>query len=222
MMGTEGGWPSLAQVEVDGRRPGVEAGVSQLLAQDHDLVLIEIGDPRRRGPRTPTSGLKTCGALQSVAKRLLPVAVASGYQGSARNFRRPVAEARSAWRSKNHRATWWSSTGGRSDPLFVFCAVVAWSRYRFVNLTDNLGAEATMEALAECFERIGGVPRTASPTAWAVCKVARSPASSFPHRLMCASNLLNPRRSQPRRSERREVHLSNEVELRAGTRSSAP
>ena len=27
--------------------------------------------------------------------------------------------------------------------------------------TDNLGAEATMEALAECFERIGGVPKTA-------------------------------------------------------------
>ena len=37
------------------------------------------------------------------AKRLLPVAVAAGYGGSARNFRRLVAEAKSAWRSKNHR-----------------------------------------------------------------------------------------------------------------------
>ena len=27
--------------------------------------------------------------------------------------------------------------------------------------TDNLGADATMEARAECFERIGGVPKTA-------------------------------------------------------------
>jgi hypothetical protein len=43
----------------------------------------------------------------------------------------------------------------------LFCAVVAWSRVRFVYFTDNLGAEATMEALAECFERIGGVPKTA-------------------------------------------------------------
>ena len=104
------------------------------------------------------------------AKRLLPVAVAAGYGGSARNFRRLVAEAKSAWRSKNHRGrrpgVWapgdmvvfdWGEIG----PLFVFCAVVGWSRYRFVYFTDNLGAEATMEALAECFERIGGVPRTA-------------------------------------------------------------
>ena len=104
------------------------------------------------------------------AKRLLPVAVAAGYGGSARNFRRLVADAKSAWRSKNHRGrrpgVWapgdmvvfdWGEIG----PLFVFCAVVGWSRYRFVYFTDNLGAEATMEALAECFERIGGVPKTA-------------------------------------------------------------
>ena len=104
------------------------------------------------------------------AKRLLPVAVAAGYGGSARNFRRLVAEAKAAWRSKNHRGrrpgVWapgdmvvfdWGEIG----PLFVFCAVVAWSRFRFVYFTDNLGAEATMEALAECFERIGGVPKTA-------------------------------------------------------------
>ena len=104
------------------------------------------------------------------AKRLLPVAVAAGYGGSARNFRRLVADAKSAWRSKNHRGrrpgVWapgdmvvfdWGEIG----PLFVFCAVVGWSRYRFVYFTDNLGAEATMEALAECFERLGGVPKTA-------------------------------------------------------------
>ena len=35
------------------------------------------------------------------AKRLLPVARAAGYTGSARNFRRLVAEAKVAWRSKN-------------------------------------------------------------------------------------------------------------------------
>jgi transposase len=104
------------------------------------------------------------------AKRLLPVAAAAGYGGSARNFRRLVADAKSAWRSKHHRGrrpgVWapgdmvvfdWGEIG----PLFVFCAVVGWSRYRFAYFTDNLGAEATMEALAECFERIGGVPKTA-------------------------------------------------------------
>jgi hypothetical protein len=104
------------------------------------------------------------------AKRLLPSAVAAGYMGSARNFRRLVAESKDTWKSKNHRGrrpgVWapgdmvvfdWGQIGA----LFVFCAVVAWSRFRFVYFTDNLGAEATMGALAECFETIGGVPKTA-------------------------------------------------------------
>jgi transposase len=104
------------------------------------------------------------------AKRLLPVAAAAGYSGSARNFRRVVAESKSQWRSQNHRGrrpgVWapgdivvfdWGEIG----PLYVFCAVVAWSRVRFVSFADNLGADATMTALAECFEYIGGVPKTA-------------------------------------------------------------
>ena len=104
------------------------------------------------------------------AKRLLPTAEAAGYKGSPRNFRRLVAEVKDTWKSKNHRGrrpgVWapgdmvvfdWGQIGA----LFVFCAVVAWSRFRFVYFTDNLGAEATMGALAECFETIGGVPKTA-------------------------------------------------------------
>jgi len=104
------------------------------------------------------------------AKRLLPVATAAGYRGSARNFRRLVAEAKGAWRATHHRGrrpgVWapgdvvafdWGEIG----PLFVFCAVLGWSRARFVCFTDNLGAEATMAALAECFETFGGVPRVA-------------------------------------------------------------
>ena len=50
---------------------------------------------------------------------------------------------------------------GEIGPLYVFCAVVAWSKWRFVSFADNLGAETTMNALAECFERLGGVPKTA-------------------------------------------------------------
>jgi hypothetical protein len=37
------------------------------------------------------------------AKRLLPIARAAGYDGSARNFRRVVAEAKALWRSEHHR-----------------------------------------------------------------------------------------------------------------------
>ena len=37
------------------------------------------------------------------AKRLLPAARAAGYGGSARNFRRLVAQVRAAWRAGHHR-----------------------------------------------------------------------------------------------------------------------
>ena len=104
------------------------------------------------------------------AKRLFPVAQAAGYTGSARNFRRLVAEVKTEWRAKNHRGRRpgiWTPGDmvvfdwGEIGPLFVFCAVVAWSRVRFVYFADNLGAEATMTALARCFEYLGGVPKTA-------------------------------------------------------------
>jgi len=103
------------------------------------------------------------------AKRLLPVVRAAGYSGSARNLRRAVAEAKATWRIDHHRGrrpgVWapgdmlvfdWGEIG----PLFVFCAVLAWSRFRFVYFADNLGAETTMAALAQCMETIGGVPKT--------------------------------------------------------------
>ena len=41
---------------------------------------------------------------QISAKRLLPIARAAGYEGSARNFRRLVAEQKALWR-KDHRDT---------------------------------------------------------------------------------------------------------------------
>lgn len=110
---------------------------------------------------------KTKGRIS--AKRLLPVASAAGYVGSARNFRRLVAEAKAAWRLDHHRGrrpgVWapgdmlvidWGEIG----PLFAFCAVMAWSRWRFVFFADNLRAETTLAALAACFEELGGVPKT--------------------------------------------------------------
>jgi hypothetical protein len=102
------------------------------------------------------------------AKRLLPAARAAGYPGSARNFRRLVADAKKAWRRENHRgrrpAVWapgevlaidWGSVGA----LHVFCAVLAWSRVRFVRFAGNERSETTLAMLAECFEELGGVPK---------------------------------------------------------------
>ena len=102
------------------------------------------------------------------AKRLLPLAVAAGYEGSGRNFRRLVAEAKAEWRRTHHRgrrpAVWtpgehlvidWGVLGG----LHVFCAVLAWSRVRFVRFAADERAATTLSLLAECFETLGGVPK---------------------------------------------------------------
>ncbi|HEX3564934.1 MAG TPA: IS21 family transposase [Acidimicrobiales bacterium] len=101
------------------------------------------------------------------AKRLLPIARAAGYSGSARNLRRAVATAKADWRRRRrvyrpwlptpgeHLVIDWTTEGGWQ----VFCAVVAWSRYRFVRVARDQTAVTTMRMLTECFEDIGGVPK---------------------------------------------------------------
>src|SRR6185295_18216213 len=134
------------------------------------------GAPLARAPRRhnydPVTELvieritKTQGRIS--AKRLLPAARAAGYDGSARNLRRLVSTRKALWRSENHRgrrpAVWspgqhlvidWGVWGG----LHVFCAVLAWSRVRFVRFADNERAATTLALLAECFEELGGVPK---------------------------------------------------------------
>jgi len=133
------------------------------------------GAPPARGPRGRNYDAvtelvadrveKTKGRI--TAKRLLPAARAAGYEGSARNFRRLVSARKALWRNDNHRgrrpAVWspgehlvidWGVLGG----LHVFCAVLAWSRVRFVRFADNERADTTLRLLAECFEQLGGVP----------------------------------------------------------------
>ena len=102
------------------------------------------------------------------AKRLLPKARAAGYTGSDRNFRRLVAEAKALWRSTNHRgrrpAVWepgeylvidWAQV---APGLFLFCAVLAFSRWRFVRFAANERASTTLALIAEALAAAGGVP----------------------------------------------------------------
>ena len=49
----------------------------------------------------------------------------------------------------------WGSVG----VLHVFCAVLAWSRFRFVRFAGNERSQTTLALLAECFEELGGVPK---------------------------------------------------------------
>ena len=102
------------------------------------------------------------------AKRLLPEARAGGYTGSARNFRRLVARAKRDWRAGHHRGrrpgVWapgevlvidWGAEAG----LHIFCAVMAFSRWRFVRFAADEKAPTTLEMLARCFEALGAVPK---------------------------------------------------------------
>jgi len=108
------------------------------------------------------------------AKRLLPAARATGYDGSARNFRRLVAAAKAEWRAGQARAggrrpaVWspgetlvidWGEEVVAGRKVQVFCAVLAWSRFRFVRFAADQQQATTLALLAECFETLGGVPR---------------------------------------------------------------
>ncbi|MGH3599106.1 MAG: IS21 family transposase [Pseudonocardiaceae bacterium] len=116
---------------------------------------------------------KTAGKVS--AKRLLPAARAAGYEGSDRNFRRLVAEAKRAWRHGQARAggrrpaIWspgevlaidWGEEFVAGRKVHVFCAVLGWSRFRFVRFAADEQQATTLGMLAECFEVLGGVPKT--------------------------------------------------------------
>ncbi|MFP5343859.1 MAG: IS21 family transposase [Candidatus Limnocylindria bacterium] len=100
------------------------------------------------------------------AKRLLPACRAAGYQGSARNLRRAVAITKAAWRTERRVYRPWQPTPGEhlaidwgsEGDLHVFCAVLVWSRVRFVRFAADETQATTLALLAECFETLGGVP----------------------------------------------------------------
>ncbi len=100
------------------------------------------------------------------AKRLLPEARAAGYAGSARNLRRAVARAEAGYRREERTYRPWVPSPGRhlvidrgeEGGLQIFCAVLAWSRYRFVRSAPDRRRETTLGLLAGCFEELGGVP----------------------------------------------------------------
>jgi transposase len=100
------------------------------------------------------------------AKRLLPTCQAAGYEGSLRHFRRAVAQAKVAWRRERRVYRPWQPVPGEhlvidwgDEPgVHVFCAVLAWSRIRFVRFAEREDQATTLGLVAECFETIGGVP----------------------------------------------------------------
>jgi transposase len=163
------------------REVGTYRAAAELCGTTHKTVRrvverAEAGGPPQRVPRPRNFDqvadlvaervAKSGGRIS--AKRLLPIARAAGYEGSARNFRRLVAEQKALWRKDNHRgrrpAVWspgeylvidWAEA---APGLFVFCAVLAFSRWRFVRLAADQKATTTLAMIAEALAAIGGVP----------------------------------------------------------------
>ena len=163
------------------REVGTYRGAAELCGTTHKTVKraverAEAGGPPQREPRPRNFDVvrdlvaervaKSGGRIS--AKRLLPIAKAAGYEGSPRNFRRLVAEQKALWRKDNHRgrrpAVWspgeylvidWAEA---APGLLLFCAVLAFSRWRFVRFAADQKASTTMAMIAEALAAIGGVP----------------------------------------------------------------
>jgi transposase len=142
------------------------------------VVAHEAGEPPDR-PRRPVGPRNTDVVKDLIAekvratdgrisaKRLLPIAQAAGYAGSGRNFRRAVAAVKASWRRQRRVFRPWIPAPGEhlvidwtvEGSWHVFCAVLAWSRWRFVRVARGEKAATTMGLLAECFESLGGTPK---------------------------------------------------------------
>jgi transposase len=77
-------------------------------------------------------------------------------QGQARaGGRRPAV-----WSPGGVLAIDWGTEQVAGRSVHVFCAVLAWSRFRFVRFAGDETQTTTLAMLAECFEVLGGVPKT--------------------------------------------------------------
>jgi len=165
------------------REVGSYRGAAEICGTTHKTVrrVVERVEACEQGPAVPAARPHNYDAVTELvaarvaasfgrisAKRLLPVARAGGYTGSDRNFRRLVAEQKTLWRRDHHRgrrpAVWepgaflvfdWADVGGG---LHLFCAVLAWSRWRFVAFATDEKAATTLGLLAQALHAVGGVP----------------------------------------------------------------
>jgi transposase len=98
--------------------------------------------------------------------------VAMGYKGSERTTRRAVAAAKRRWSTDNHRiykpwitepGAWLQWDYGQGPivagvQVVLFCAWLAWSRYRFVTPLRDRSMPSVIAALDACFRYLGGAP----------------------------------------------------------------
>jgi transposase len=157
---------------------GSYRGAAELCGTTHKTVKRvierrEVGQAERRVVAGNTTGVQALisdrvrtsdGRIS--AKRLLPIVRAAGYTGSARNLRRAVADAKATWKRQRRTYRPWVPTPGEHLVIDwaaeygrqIFCAVLAWSRYRWVRIARDQTRQTTLGLLAECFSELDGVP----------------------------------------------------------------
>ena len=174
------------------REVGTYRGAAEMCGTTHKTVKRVIDAPAgrrtapgrgRRGPELRCGGRcwspsgsrrRTGGSRRSGCCRRLGPRVMRGRRATSGGW----SPSEKAWRRRDHhrgrRPAVWSPgehlviDWGVLDGLHVFCAVLAWSRLRFVRFAADERADTTLAMLAECFEVLGGVPaRSCSPTGWA-------------------------------------------------------
>jgi transposase len=152
-----------AKAWLERTRRGVSvAGVARGRATDPFLHLI-----RERVDRTE-------GRVR--AKRLFKVLRAAGYQASLRTLQRALRVERRRWQERQRRVyrPWLSAPGdflivdwgevgtvataAGQRKLYCFCAVLGWSRWRYVRFFTCQRFQILAQGLAACFEALSGVP----------------------------------------------------------------
>src|SRR5512140_1421703 len=132
------------------REAGTYRGAAQIAGTTHKTVKRVIARHEAGGaaPERVPRGRNYDGVAALVAER---VEKTSGRISARRLL--PAARA-AVWSPGGHLVIDWGRQGG----LRVFCAVLAWCRFRFVRFAADERAETTLAMLAECFEVLGGVP----------------------------------------------------------------
>jgi len=170
------------------RELGSYRAVAAVIGCDHKTVKARVEREERSGVATVRRAKLTddyaamieaklaATAGRITAKVLLRTLRVAGYAGSARTLRRAVAEHKREWRRRTQRVyrPWHSAPGdvlvvdwghvgtiqtaAGPRPLSVFCAVLGWSRVRYVRFTTSQRFAALTSCLADCFEELDGVP----------------------------------------------------------------
>lgn len=117
---------------------------------------------------------KTEGRVRT--KRLLKLLRAAGYRASLRTLQRALRVEKRSWQQRQRRVyrPWVSAPGDflivdwgevgkvptSAGPrkLYCFCAVLGWSRWRYVRFFTCQRFQVLAQGLAGCFEALGGVP----------------------------------------------------------------